>query len=100
MQVSLNLQGNVMSRHCRVQNGCVVCLEQASLSCLTVLILECYTLSGTCRVAQAYELLRTDMPAEEVELAAAAPGLLDAARARWAHRDEIEQKVRTKFHAM
>ena len=34
---------------------------------------------------QAYELLCLDMPAEQAALAAAAPpGLLDAARARWA----------------
>lgn len=34
--------------------------------------------------AQAYELLRLDLPAEGPALAAAAPaGLLDAARARW-----------------
>ena len=33
---------------------------------------------------QAYELLCLDMPAEQAALAAAAPpGLLDAARARW-----------------
>ena len=38
---------------------------------------------GTVR-AQAYELLRLDLPAEGPALAAAAPaGLLDAARARW-----------------
>ena len=36
---------------------------------------------------QAYELLCLDMPAEQAALAAAAPpGLLDAARARWAER--------------
>ena len=34
---------------------------------------------------QAYELLCLDMPAEQAALAAAVPpGLLDAARARWA----------------
>ena len=96
----LKLQGNVVSRHRHVQNVGVFCMEQAPLSHRTVSILECYTLSNTCPLAQAYELLRTDMPAEEVQLAAAAPGLLDAARARWAHRDEIEQQVRTCFHAM
>ena len=55
-------------------------------------------LNSTFRVAQVYELLRMDMSDEEVQLAAAAPpGLLDAARAQWARRDEIEKEVRTSF---
>ena len=42
-------------------------------------------LSSCCRVTQGYELLRVGMPASDMELAAAAPpGLLDAARERWA----------------
>ena len=58
-------------------------------------------LCSCCRVAQAYELLRIDVPAEQVQLAAAAPpGLLDAARARWARREETEPEVRAAFYAL
>ena len=55
---------------------------------------------ATCSVApdralQAYNLLCIEMPGEEAGLAAAVPpGLLDVARAHWAHRLEAEQKVR------
>ncbi|KAK9831465.1 hypothetical protein WJX81_008090 [Elliptochloris bilobata] len=43
------------------------------------------TVDGLRQIFQAYELLRLDMPAAEAALAAAAPpGLLDAARVKWA----------------
>ena len=80
----------------------VLCVWSRHLSApRSVSILELYVLCSCCHVAQAYKLLRIDMPAEEVQLAAAAPpGLLDAARARWAQRGETEPEVRAAFHAL
>lgn len=84
-----------VSRLRHIHQRCVVCLKLAYFALGSVLSRDATRSAAPDRVLQAYNLLCIDMPGEEAGLAAAVPpGLLDVARARWAHSIETEQRVR------